>query len=52
MGDSVGARRVYRKCPVMLPNRVTFVDLEELDMFDFDIILGMDRLHAYFASID
>ena len=36
----------------MLPNRVTYVELVELDMFDFDVILCMDRLHACFASID
>ncbi|XP_015075453.1 uncharacterized protein LOC107019477 [Solanum pennellii] len=30
MGDLVVARRVYRKCPVMLPSRVTLVDLIEL----------------------
>ena len=36
----------------MLPNRVSYVDLEELDMLDFDIILGMDWLRACFASID
>ena len=28
------------------------VDLVELDMVDFDVILRMDRLHACFASID
>ena len=27
-------------------------DLVELDMMDFDVILGMDWLHAYYASID
>ena len=36
----------------MLPNRVSYVDLVELDMLDFDIILGMDWLHACSASID
>ena len=51
MGDFVVAKRVFTKCPVMLPNKVTLVDLVELDMFDFDIILGMDWLHAYFVSI-
>ncbi|XP_069154477.1 uncharacterized protein [Solanum lycopersicum] len=30
MGDLVVARRVYKKCPVMLPNRVTLADLVEL----------------------
>ena len=28
------------------------VDLVKLDMLDFDVILGMDWLHACFASID
>ncbi|PBO41484.1 hypothetical protein CKX42_26525, partial [Escherichia coli] len=28
------------------------VDLIELDMVDFDVILGMDWLHACYASID
>ena len=36
----------------MLPNRVWYVELVELDMLDFDVILGMDWLHACFASID
>ena len=45
-------RRVFRSCPISLPNRVSYVDLVELDMHDFDIILGMGWLHACFASID
>ena len=36
----------------MLPNRVTYVELVEFDMFDFDVILGTDLLHDCFASID
>ena len=52
VGESVVAKRVYRNCPIMLPNIVFYVDLVELDMLDFDIILGMDWLHACFASID
>ena len=39
-------------CPRMLRNRVTKVDLVELDMVNFDVILGMDWLHICFASID
>ena len=50
--ESVVAKRVYRNCPIMLPNRVSYVDLVELDMLDFDVILGMDWLHACFSSID
>jgi len=52
IGNSVVARKVYRDCPISLSNRVTLVDLVELDMLDFDVILGMDWLHACFASID
>ena len=40
--ESVVAKRVYRNCPMMLPSRVSYIDQVELDMPDFDIILGMD----------
>ena len=46
------AKRVYRNCHIMLPNRVIHVELIELDLVDFEVILGMDWLHAFFASID
>ena len=49
VGESVVAKRVYRNCSIMLPNRVSYIDLVELDMQDFNIILGMDWLHACFA---
>ena len=51
-GDSVVAKRVYRNCHVMFPNRVSCVELVELYMFDFDVISSMDWLHACFSSID
>ena len=35
----------------MLPNRVYYIYLVELDMLDFDIILGMDWLYSFFPSI-
>ena len=38
-GELVVTKRVYKKCPIMLPNRISFYDLAELDMFYFDIIL-------------
>ncbi|XP_015078461.1 uncharacterized protein LOC107022337 [Solanum pennellii] len=40
VGDSVVAKRVFRSFPLLLSNRVTLV------------ILGIDWLHACFASID
>ena len=44
--ESVVPKRVYRNCPIILPNRVTYVALVEHDIFDFDVILGMDWLHV------
>ena len=41
MCDSVVARRVFRSCLISLPNRVSLVDLVELDMVNFDVCLGM-----------
>ena len=52
VADLVVATRVYRSCQISLPNRVTLVDLFELDMLEFDVMLGMDWLHASFSSID
>ena len=44
-------KRVHKVFLISMPNRVTLVDLIELDMLDFDIIFVMDKLHACFASI-
>ena len=51
LGESVVTKNVYQNYPLSLPCRVCYVDLVELDMSDFVIILGMDCLHACFASI-
>jgi len=42
VGESILAERVYRDCPVSINNKNTMADLVELDMVDFDVILGMD----------
>ena len=52
VGVSVVGKRLYRNCLIMLPNRVTHVELLELDMVNLNVILGMDWSHACFASID
>ena len=41
-----------RNCPIILPNRVSYIELVELDMLEFVVILSMDGLHDYFASIN
>ncbi|KAH0679464.1 hypothetical protein KY284_020549 [Solanum tuberosum] len=49
---SILAERVYRDCVISINHKETMADLVELDMVDFDVILGMDWLHACYASID
>uniref|UniRef100_M1DI19 Gag-pol polyprotein n=1 Tax=Solanum tuberosum TaxID=4113 RepID=M1DI19_SOLTU len=52
VGDSVVAKRVYKRSLISLSHRVTLVDLIELEMIDYDVILGMDWLHSCYAAID
>src|SRR5688572_27127271 len=52
VGESIVASRVYRGCPISILHRVIPCDLVELEMVDFDIILGMDWLHSAYATID
>ncbi|KAG5603456.1 hypothetical protein H5410_034826 [Solanum commersonii] len=42
VGESILAERVYRDCPVSVNHKSTMAALIELDMVDFDLILGMD----------
>ena len=42
VGESILIERVYRDCPISASNKSTMTDLVELDMIDFDVILGMD----------
>jgi len=51
VGDSIVAKRVYKKCPISLSHRVTLVDLIKLDMLDFDVILDMDWLHSCYVLL-
>ena len=42
IGVSIVGRKVYRNCPVCILNKLLHCDLVELNMVDFDVILGMD----------
>ena len=46
IGDSLVAKRVYRRCPISLSHRVTPIDLVELDMLYFNVILFMDLMYS------
>ena len=52
VGESVVSKKVYKNYPILFPNRVIYVELVEIDMHDFDVIFGMDWLHAFFAFIN
>ena len=52
IGYSTLDMRVYRKRPVSLSHTVILVDFVELDMLDFDVILGMYWLYSLYSSID
>ena len=40
--ESILAERVCHDCPISINHKITMADLVELDMVDFDVILGMD----------
>ncbi|XP_070020167.1 uncharacterized protein [Nicotiana sylvestris] len=52
IGESIIARWVYRGCSVSICGRQTSTDLVELEMLDFDAIMGMDWLAACYATVD
>ena len=52
LGKSIEVRFVYPRCVVEIRGRVLLVDLIELAVFDFDVILEMNKLSKNYASID
>ncbi|EOY08583.1 Uncharacterized protein TCM_023267 [Theobroma cacao] len=46
------AKWEYRSCVVRVEQKDTLVNLVQLDTLDFDVILGMDWLSPYHASMD
>ncbi|KAG5610927.1 hypothetical protein H5410_022208 [Solanum commersonii] len=52
VGESILVKTVYSDCTISVNHKSTMADIVELDVVDFDVILGMDRLHACYASID
>ncbi|XP_060201045.1 uncharacterized protein LOC132629401 [Lycium barbarum] len=52
IGDFIIARQVYKDCSVIICGRDTKADLVELDMIEFDVIMGMDWLASCYANVD
>ncbi|WMV19661.1 hypothetical protein MTR67_013046 [Solanum verrucosum] len=52
VGESIVARRVYGDYTVEIIHRQTSVDLVELEMINFDVIMGMDWLASCYANVE
>ena len=52
VGDSLLVKHVYKSCVVIIANKETLVDLIVLELLELDVILGMDWLAMYHATID
>ena len=42
----------FKDVPIKVGNSILYVNLVEIEMRDFDVILGMDWLNAHYAMID
>ena len=52
LGENVRTYRVYMDCLIVECGKTRCVDLVELPMHDFDIILCMEWLHSCYACMD
>ena len=50
--ETLVCNSMLKSCVIQIEDREMLVDLILMDMYDYDIILGMDGLAAYHASVD
>ena len=51
LGENLTSRFSFKVIPIKIAGRESPIDLIVLEMLDHDIILGMDRLSKYSATI-
>ena len=51
-GKTIEVKYVFPTCVIEIDSKVYPADLIELDVLDFDVVLGMDWLSENYASID
>ncbi|XP_042415867.1 uncharacterized protein LOC122005028 [Zingiber officinale] len=51
-GDILNISQEIKECPLEFKSQTLMVDLQVLDMLEFDIILGMDWLAKYYTTVD
>ena len=52
LGETIVVRHMYPMCVIEVEGRIFPINLIELKVLDFDIILGMDWLSKNYATID
>ena len=52
LGENLRTGRVYKDFPIVVCGKTMCVDLVDLPMHDFDVILGMDWFHSCYACMD
>ena len=52
MGMNSRVDKICKKCVITLTDRALRVDLRVLDMFEYDVVFGMDWLLVHRALID
>nr|XP_009770969.1 PREDICTED: uncharacterized protein LOC104221594 [Nicotiana sylvestris] len=52
VGDPVIASHIYRGYVIIIQDRETTIDLIELEMVNFDVIMGMDWLYKCYVLLD
>ena len=50
--EFIMARKVYYDCVVTVCNLDTLANLIELEMVEFDVIMGIDWLASCYATVD
>ena len=52
IGDSLVCNSMLKSCVIQIEDREMLAGLILMDMYEYDVILGMDWLVAYHASVD
>ena len=52
IGDSLVCNSMLKSCVIQIEDREMLTGLILMDMYEYDVILGMDWLVAYHASVD
>ena len=52
IGKQILHNSIFKGCQILIEGVVLYANLIPLEMYDFDVILGMDWLSTHCASLD